>query len=62
MAPRQFAFLVGFLCLWAVWAVGFWQAALAVLIGIVAYVAVRAVERDLDFGDLTDRMMAGLRR
>ena len=62
MSMRQYGFVVGFLFIWAVWAIGFWQAVLALLIGLAVYVGVRAVEGDLDFNDVAERVGAVTRR
>lgn len=62
MSNRQYGFLVGFLFIWAAWAIGFWQAVLALLVGLVAYVGVRAVGGDLDFNDVAARVTAVTRR
>jgi hypothetical protein len=58
MSIRQYGYLVGFLFIWAVWLIGFWQALLALLVGLVTYVIARGMEGDLDFSDLSDRFPA----
>jgi hypothetical protein len=55
MSRRQFGFLVGFLVAWLLWAAGFWVGLGAILLGLVGYAAARALEGDLDLGELTDR-------
>lgn len=62
MNHRQFGFLVGFLSIWAAWAIGFWEALLALLVGLVGYVIVRAIGGDLDFSDVAERVSAVTRR
>jgi uncharacterized membrane protein len=55
MSRRQFGFLVGFLVAWLWWAAGFWVGLGAILLGLIGYATARALEGDLDLGELTDR-------
>ncbi len=56
MSMRQYGFLIGFLFVWMGWAVGFWQAVLALLVGLAVYFGVRMFQRDLDFNDVAERV------
>ena len=56
MTTRQFGFLIGFLIAWLLWAASFWVTLGAILLGLVGYAAARALEGDLDLGELTERI------
>jgi hypothetical protein len=56
MSRRQFGYLIGFLTAWLLWAAGIWVGLGAILLGLVGYGIARALEGDLDLGELTDRL------
>jgi hypothetical protein len=62
MSRRQFGFLAGFLFAALAWAASFWVALGAVLVGLIGYVAGRALDGDLELdrlgelGELADRV------
>jgi hypothetical protein len=62
MLRRHFSYLAGFLFIWLVWAASFGVAVGAVVVGLVCYLATRAVEGDLDLSELSDRFTSGGRR
>jgi hypothetical protein len=56
MSRRQFGYLIGFLTGWLLWAAGIWVGLGAILLGLIGYGIARALEGDLDLGELTDRL------
>ena len=62
MIRRHFSYLAGFLFIWLVWAASFGVAVGAVAVGLVCYLAARALEGDLDLSELSDRFTSGGRR
>jgi protein-S-isoprenylcysteine O-methyltransferase Ste14 len=62
MLRRHFSYLAGFLFIWLVWAASFGVAVGAVVVGLVCYLATRALEGDLDLSELSDRFTSGGRR
>ena len=62
MTRRYFSYLAGFLFIWLVWAESFGLAVGAVAVGLVCYLAARALEGDLDLSELSERFTSGPRR
>ncbi|MDA8358301.1 MAG: hypothetical protein M0Z95_18880 [Actinomycetota bacterium] len=60
MSRRQFGYLVGFLLVWLAWAAS-WVVVAALAAGVVGYLVVRALESDIDFGELTERFRSDRR-
>lgn len=60
MSRRQFGYLVGFLFVWLAWAAS-WVVVAALGAGVLGYLVVRALEGDIDLGELTERFRSDRR-
>jgi H+/Cl- antiporter ClcA len=54
MSRQQYAFIVGVLLVWLAWDAG-WVIFAAVAAGLIGIAIVRALEGDLDLGEIVDK-------
>lgn len=54
MSRPQYAFIVGVLLVWLAWAAG-WVVLAAIAVGLIGWGIVRALEGDIDLGEISER-------
>jgi hypothetical protein len=54
VSRSQYAFIVGVLLVWLAWAAG-WVVLAAIAAGLIGWGIVRALEGDVDFGEISER-------